>query len=103
MALALIILFVATAGSKLVLAGIVIYAILPAHEECSACNGETVPIRFDRGLDLPARWVHLQRRWCTRCGELMLRRGVRPIRVRVRPAPTNPASPPSERVPPERS
>lgn len=98
MFLALIAFFLATAGSKLLMAGVVIYALFPAGRSCIACGGETVPLRYAVGLEVLARWVGLQRRWCTACGESMTRRGVRPDRERAGELLTGPAHALGERI-----
>lgn len=103
MFLALVAFFLATAGSKLLMAAVVIYALFPDGRPCIACGGETIPLRYAAGLDTLARWVGLQRRWCTECGESMTRRGVRLDRERAGEVVTGPAHALDERIPRGRS
>ena len=57
-------------GAKVVLAAAMIYLIFPAERTCSACDGETLPVRMGAGGRAVSRLTmgRLQRRWCPRCG-----------------------------------
>ncbi|MDQ3555399.1 MAG: hypothetical protein M3409_01290 [Gemmatimonadota bacterium] len=100
--------FFVTFGSKLVLAVITIYLICPADPRCGRCEGETLLIRmgwFGRVCAPLLLWT-VQRRWCPACGWegfCRIPRRVRreTIRIRVRPADPDSATPrPSRRAPP---
>ena len=76
MAVYLVFLFVA-AGAKLILAGVMIYLILPKDRECSQCDGQTLLLGGNRAARFRSRLFlgRIQRRWCPRCGwEGMTRR-----------------------------
>jgi hypothetical protein len=57
-------------GSKLLLALVTIYLLLPSVSSCNGCDEETLLLQMGRGR----RFVSLiflgrvQRRWCPRCG-----------------------------------
>ena len=66
-------------GSKVVLALITIYVILPQERECSRCDGETLLLRGGRVGRFTA-WLlmnRVQRRWCPLCGWEGLSRRIR--------------------------
>lgn len=56
-------------GSKLVLALVTIYLLLPADLRCNGCDGETLLIRMGPAGRFASRLFlgRLQRRWCPRC------------------------------------
>lgn len=57
-------------GSKMVLAAITIWLLLPTDPRCSRCDGDTLLIRMGRAGRLLSRLMlgTVQRRWCPRCG-----------------------------------
>lgn len=80
-------------GSKLVLALVTIYLLLPAETSCSDCDGETLLLRMGRVGRTASRLAggRLQRRWCPRCG---WEGTVRAPRGRgLSPAPLHPGTP----------
>ena len=54
-------------GSKLVLAAVVIYMLLPDDRECAICNAETLPIEEPRAIRPFMRLMRVQRYWCVEC------------------------------------
>ncbi len=63
-----------TLGVKFALGLALIYFLFPADGRCSACDGETVPLRAGRGLRTVGRVLRVERRWCLHCGETMMTR-----------------------------
>lgn len=70
-------------GSKLLLALMVIYYLLPRERRCTVCDGETVRLTARRGFALPGRLLRVHRRFCLGCGKTLLARGERDARVWV--------------------
>jgi hypothetical protein len=56
-------------GSKLVLALLMIYMLLPSVRSCNSCDGETILIRSSGAVRLLGRMTRgrIQQRWCPRC------------------------------------
>ena len=65
-----ILFFFVAFGSKVVLAGVMIYLLFPADAQCSDCDEETLLIRMGPAGRATSRLLmgKLQRRWCPRCG-----------------------------------
>jgi hypothetical protein len=82
-------------GSKVVLALVMIYLLLPTDRRCSQCDEETLLLRTNP----IGRWAfalslrRVQWRWCPRCGWEGLARSAAPRAYRVQPR-TTPASSP---------
>jgi hypothetical protein len=57
-------------GSKLLLALLTIYLLLPADRRCDRCDGETLPLRMGVTGRAMGRLLrrHFGRRWCPSCG-----------------------------------
>ncbi|HEX2095085.1 MAG TPA: hypothetical protein VHG28_21980 [Longimicrobiaceae bacterium] len=57
-------------GSKLLLALVTIYLLLPAELRCAECDEETIQLRMGPVGRFCSRLLlgQLQRRWCPRCG-----------------------------------
>jgi hypothetical protein len=57
-------------GTKLLLALVTIYLLLPADRRCDLCDGETLPLRMGPAGRALGRLMrrHLGRRWCPACG-----------------------------------
>jgi len=57
-------------GSKVVLAAVMIYLLLPSDARCNGCDEETLLIRMGPGGRALSHLFlgRLQRRWCPRCG-----------------------------------
>lgn len=76
--------FFVAVGAKLVLAGLMIYLLLPEDRRCSHCDGETLLLRPRPVGRLLYRLSlrRIQRRWCPRCGwEGLARRPASPTRA----------------------
>lgn len=62
--------FFVAVGAKLILAVVTVYLLFSTDRSCSACDGETLPLRM-RAPGRLLSWLlagKLQRRWCPRCG-----------------------------------
>ncbi|HEU0054397.1 MAG TPA: hypothetical protein VFQ39_14515 [Longimicrobium sp.] len=55
-------------GAKALLATVMIYLIFPADRVCSACDGDTLPLRMGPLGRAAQALFPVQRRWCPRCG-----------------------------------
>jgi hypothetical protein len=79
-------------GSKVLLAFVMIYMLLPADRLCSQCDGDTLLIRMNRTgrLGVAISRGRVQWRWCPRCGwEGLTRQGPgKSFRFRLRPSRT---------------
>jgi hypothetical protein len=66
-------------GSKLLLALVMIYMLLPGDRSCNSCDEDTLLIRSDGGGRIFSKLTfgRVQRRWCPRCGWDGLARRVR--------------------------
>ena len=80
-------------GSKLVLAAVTIYLIVPADPQCGRCERETLLIRMGPigRLFAPLLLWTVQRRWCPACGwegfcRISRRARRENLRIRVQPA-----------------
>lgn len=93
---------VATLGSKVVLALIFIYYLLPDERGCAACGGETIRL-VTRGIWRVLGSARLQRRWCPACGRSALARSGRVSGTRVGPTSTEALGGVEERAPPSSS
>jgi hypothetical protein len=71
--------FFVALGSKLCLALVMIYLLLPTDRRCNQCDEETLLIRMTGTARLLSRLTggRLQRRWCPRCGWFGLARPAR--------------------------
>jgi hypothetical protein len=81
-------------GSKLLLALVMIYLLLPSERSCNSCDGETLMIHPTGTGGLLARLSRgrIQQRWCPRCEWYGLSR-------RVPPPPSLQEAPPARRRP----
>lgn len=79
-------------GSKLLLALLMIYMLLPSVRSCNSCDGETLLIRptGSRRVLYALTLGRVQRRWCPRCGWDGFARRVPPP---VAMAPASPGAP----------
>jgi hypothetical protein len=87
-------------GSKLLLALVMIYLLLPTERSCDECDGETLLIRPEGGARLLG-WLtrgRIQRRWCPRCSWYGLARVSRPFTL-PRSAGRRAGAPPRNRTP----
>jgi hypothetical protein len=73
-------------GSKVLLASIVIYMLLPRDSQCVLCDGEMLPLEAVRGTRRLLRLLRLQRRWCIECRRTALGRRRRLRRAAVHEA-----------------
>ena len=64
-------------GTKLILALVTIYLLLPDDQRCSGCDTETLLMEMDGGVRLVSRMTggRVERRWCPKCGWDGLGRG----------------------------
>ena len=60
-------LFFVLLGSKLLLAVIAVYLLIPRDAACTLCDAELLPLQHPRGTDRLLRLLRLQRRWCMEC------------------------------------
>ncbi|HSJ25001.1 MAG TPA: hypothetical protein VK929_10055 [Longimicrobiales bacterium] len=72
-------------GSKILLAAVVIYLLLPQDPRCVICDADMLPIRAPRSAARVLRLLRLQRRWCMECRRetLARQRVLRPRRLDV--------------------
>ena len=80
-----------TIGVKCLLGVVIIYYLFPADGQCTACDGDTIPLQARCGLRRLARVCRIERRWCLRCGGTMIGRRGRVVPAAPRPTAAAPA------------
>jgi hypothetical protein len=80
-----------TMGVKCLLGVVIIYYLFPVDGQCTACDGNTIPLQARRGLRRLARVCRIERRWCPGCGGTMLGRRRRELPAAPQPARTSAA------------
>lgn len=64
--------------SKLAIAAVVIYYLVPREDSCMICGERSLPLRASSWAQGFARLLRLQRRWCPGCGHVALARRPEP-------------------------
>ncbi len=65
---------IVTLGVKFLFGLAMIYYLFPADGRCTACDGDTIPLLWGRGLRRIGRLLRVERRWCLGCGGTMVGR-----------------------------
>jgi hypothetical protein len=88
MVLDLSLLFFVLLGSKILLAVIAVYMLIPRDAACTLCDAQLLPLQHARGTDRLLRLLRLQRRWCMECRrESLTRRLALPVADQPAPVP----------------